>query len=61
MANPAKKPVRGPTVTPTSAYADPAWLRWRVSRTKLYPTSKTPTSPMTNTRGTALPTVDTSP
>jgi hypothetical protein len=26
-AQQAKKPARGPTVTPTSAYAEPAWLK----------------------------------
>ena len=48
-------------VPPTKPYADPAWLRCLVSRTKLYPTSDTPTSPMRNTSGMALPTVAINP
>jgi hypothetical protein len=33
-AQPAKKPKRGPSVTPASAYVEPAWLKKLVSRTK---------------------------
>ena len=30
--SPAKKPARGPSVTPENAYTEPAWLKYRVSR-----------------------------
>ena len=35
IAKPAKNPALGPMVPPTKPYDDPAWLRCRVSRTKL--------------------------
>ena len=54
-AQPAKKPARGPSVTPEKAYTDPAWLKYRDSRMNAYATSSTPTVAKMNASGTARP------
>src|SRR5262245_46391826 len=53
----AKKPARGPRVTPASAYADPAWLKKLVSRMNAYETSAIATEARRKARGTARPTM----
>src|SRR5690242_16691200 len=54
-AHPAKKPARGPSVTPENAYTDPAWLKYRDSRMNAYATSSTPIVAKMNASGTARP------
>ena len=54
-AQPAKKPARGPSVTPENAYTDPAWLKYRDSRMNAYATSSTPIVAKMNASGTARP------
>src|SRR3954447_1582919 len=56
-AQQAKKPARGPSVTPASAYADPAWLKKLVRRMNAYETSAIATEARRNARGTARPTM----
>src|SRR3954454_19245767 len=55
-AQPAKKPARGPSVAPTSAYVDPAWLKNRVRRTNEYEISPIAMAANRNASGTARPT-----
>src|SRR4051794_12402265 len=55
-AQPPKKPARGPSVAPASAYAEPAWLKKRVSRTNAYEMRAIATAANRNASGTARPT-----
>src|SRR5581483_8129451 len=55
-AQPAKKPARGPRVAPASAYAEPAWLKKRVSRTKEYEMRPIAIAANRKASGTARPT-----
>src|SRR5919202_1014964 len=55
-AQPAKKPARGPSVAPASAYVDPAWLKNRVRRMNEYEMSAIAIAANRNASGTARPT-----
>src|SRR5579884_3202009 len=55
-AQPAKKPARGPRVTPASAYVEPAWLKKVVSLMNEYAISAIAIAANRNASGTARPT-----